>query len=98
MACYNNAYCFGMRVACITYDNRSRSNSEVISKRKEKQVTARYWPLRNWPSELMIRQIMQTIHLDHAEAMTMAIRMLITQLIMASNMPAHSLEESQGAA
>lgn len=46
----------------------------------------------------MIRQIMQTIHLDHAEAMTMAIRMLITQLIMASNMPAHSLEESQGAA
>ena len=98
MACYSDTYCFGMSVAYITYDNRSRSNSEVISKRKENQVAARYWPLRNWPSELMVRQIMQTIHLDRAEAMTMAIRMLITQLIMASNMPAYSFDESQGAA
>ncbi len=87
-----------MSVAYITYDTRSRSNSEVMFKRKGKQLTARYWPIRNWPSELMIRQIMQTIHLDRAEAMTMAIRMLITQLIMASNMPAHSLDESQGVA
>jgi hypothetical protein len=46
----------------------------------------------------MISQIMKTIHLDRAEATTMAFRMLVTQLLMVTEMPAGMLSESHGAA
>jgi hypothetical protein len=46
----------------------------------------------------MINQLMKTIHLDRAEATSMAVSMLITQLLMVVDTPMRMLSESHGAA
>ena len=61
-------------------------------------MTARYWPVNIGASESMVEQIMKTIHLDHAEAVSMAIGMIITQLIMAAEMAGPAFIETQGIA
>ena len=61
-------------------------------------MTARYWPVKIGTSEILVEQIMRTVHLGRAEAMSMAIGMLITQLIMAAEMAGSALVETQGIA
>ncbi|NQU08261.1 MAG: hypothetical protein HQ583_06840 [Candidatus Abyssubacteria bacterium] len=57
-----------------------------------------FMPLSNGRSELLVREIMGTIHLDRAEATSMALRMLIAQLFIAASVSAFPLEEVQGVA
>ena len=57
-----------------------------------------FMPLSNGRSELLIGEIMSAIHMDRAEATSMALRMLIAQLFIAASVSAFPLEEVQGAA
>ena len=57
-----------------------------------------FMPLSNGRSELLIGEIMGAIHLDRAEATSMALRMLIAQLFIAASVSAFPLEEVQGIA
>jgi hypothetical protein len=76
-----------MRVAYIPLVKESLQWSiGKISQERGKQVTARYWPVNIGASESMVDQIMKTIHLERAEAVSMAIGMIITQIVMAAEM------------
>ncbi len=60
--------------------------------------TTGLWPLMGGRSNEFVNEIMKTIGLERADAVAMAVRMLVAQLIMAADMPAPVFGETQGAA
>ncbi len=62
------------------------------------EATLEPWPLQSNLSEALVSQIMKTVHLSRADAIAMALRMLIVEFLLAADMPAIAFGNVQGAA
>jgi hypothetical protein len=89
---------FGTGVA-IPVVPPSVTGSEEYRKGKDYMKTEfRCMPLQNGRSEILVHEIMTTLHLNRPEATVMALRMLIGELIIAANMAVTVPEEAHGVA